>query len=328
MTDERGTFEHADFDEPRPEHGYCTDDMARVLVVAAGSRNPIARGAPPRRRSALRSCATPRTSAATAATGWTERPLGGPPRRWTTAGDGASGGSAPPRPRRTTTGSVEWRTGRARASRAAALAVAAGDGVRGARCGRGAGRRLPTTVTAHAAPDRRRRPVMPADAGDAEWPWPEPRLTYANAVAPRGDDRRRRPRSTDPTLVSAGLELLDWLLDHETPDGHLSVTPVGGSGPGDAGPASTSSRSRWRPWPMPAPAPRRRRRRALGRRGRPGRRVVPRRQRRRVVDVGSRHRRRLRRPAERGANLNQGAESTLALLSTLQHARRARRVLR
>lgn len=30
MTDERATFEHALFREPRPEHGYCTDDMARV----------------------------------------------------------------------------------------------------------------------------------------------------------------------------------------------------------------------------------------------------------------------------------------------------------
>ena len=34
MTDDRGTFEHALFSEPRPEHGYCSDDMARVLVVA------------------------------------------------------------------------------------------------------------------------------------------------------------------------------------------------------------------------------------------------------------------------------------------------------
>ncbi len=32
MTDERGTFEHALFSEPRPEHGYCSDDMARVLL--------------------------------------------------------------------------------------------------------------------------------------------------------------------------------------------------------------------------------------------------------------------------------------------------------
>jgi hypothetical protein len=34
LSDERGTFERALFSEPRPEHGYCTDDMARVLVVA------------------------------------------------------------------------------------------------------------------------------------------------------------------------------------------------------------------------------------------------------------------------------------------------------
>jgi len=34
LTDRRGTFEHASFAAPRPEHGYCTDDMARL----AGSR--------------------------------------------------------------------------------------------------------------------------------------------------------------------------------------------------------------------------------------------------------------------------------------------------
>ena len=42
LTDRRGTFEHACFAEPRPEHGYCTDDMARVLVVA--TREPDADG--------------------------------------------------------------------------------------------------------------------------------------------------------------------------------------------------------------------------------------------------------------------------------------------
>ena len=40
LTDRRGTFEHACLDEPAPEHGYCTDDMARVLVVA--TREPDA----------------------------------------------------------------------------------------------------------------------------------------------------------------------------------------------------------------------------------------------------------------------------------------------
>ena len=40
LTDRRGTFEHARLDEPLPEHGYCTDDVARVLVVATRDHGP------------------------------------------------------------------------------------------------------------------------------------------------------------------------------------------------------------------------------------------------------------------------------------------------
>ena len=43
MTDQHGTFEHALFTEPRPEHGYCSDDMARVLIVMARERAPRSR---------------------------------------------------------------------------------------------------------------------------------------------------------------------------------------------------------------------------------------------------------------------------------------------
>jgi hypothetical protein len=39
-----------------------------------------------------------------------------------------------------------------------------------------------------------------------------------------------------PELVSRGLGLLGWLLARETRDGHLSITPAAGSGPGDLGP--------------------------------------------------------------------------------------------
>jgi hypothetical protein len=76
---------------------------------------------------------------------------------------------------------------------------------------------------------------VPAPSPDPGWPWPEARLTYANAVVPEalivagvslGRDRLR----------ATGLDLLAWLLDHETSGGHLSVTPVGGGGPGDRGP--------------------------------------------------------------------------------------------
>ena len=40
LTDRRGTLEHARFAEPLPEHGYCTDDVARVLVVATRDHGP------------------------------------------------------------------------------------------------------------------------------------------------------------------------------------------------------------------------------------------------------------------------------------------------
>src|SRR3954468_7541283 len=40
LTDQRGTLEHARLAEPLPEHGYCTDDVARVLVVATRNDAP------------------------------------------------------------------------------------------------------------------------------------------------------------------------------------------------------------------------------------------------------------------------------------------------
>jgi hypothetical protein len=69
-------------------------------------------------------------------------------------------------------------------------------------------------------------------ARDEAWPWPEPRLTYANAVVP---DALIAAGSAldDDRLVDDGLYLLEWLLDAETRDNHLSVTPVGGWGPGE-----------------------------------------------------------------------------------------------
>ncbi len=66
----------------------------------------------------------------------------------------------------------------------------------------------------------------------AGWTWPEPRLSYANAVlaealvaAGAGLDQ--------PAVLDDGLRMLSWLLERETLDGHLSVTPVGGAGPRD-----------------------------------------------------------------------------------------------
>lgn len=40
LTDRRGTLVHARLAEPLPQHGYCTDDVARVLVVATRDHGP------------------------------------------------------------------------------------------------------------------------------------------------------------------------------------------------------------------------------------------------------------------------------------------------
>jgi hypothetical protein len=69
----------------------------------------------------------------------------------------------------------------------------------------------------------------------AGWPWPEHRLTYANATLPEAMIAAGKSLER-PFLMRQGLDLLEWLLERETRNGHLSVTPVGGSGPDDDGP--------------------------------------------------------------------------------------------
>ena len=39
LTGPYGTYEHADRTNPRVEHGYCTDDVARVLLVLERERD-------------------------------------------------------------------------------------------------------------------------------------------------------------------------------------------------------------------------------------------------------------------------------------------------
>lgn len=69
-------------------------------------------------------------------------------------------------------------------------------------------------------------------ATDDSWPWPQPRLDGSDAIiaealiaAGVAVDR--------PDLCRRGLDLLTWLLDVQTRDGHLSPIPAGGAGPGD-----------------------------------------------------------------------------------------------
>ena len=70
----------------------------------------------------------------------------------------------------------------------------------------------------------------------AAWPWPTPRLSYANAaiaeaVIVAGEKLGRG------YLLQNGLRMLSWLLAGETRNGHLSVVPTEGWGRGDRRPA-------------------------------------------------------------------------------------------
>lgn len=70
---------------------------------------------------------------------------------------------------------------------------------------------------------------------DPAWPWPRPRLEYAAATLAEllvvaG------PLLDRPEVRADGLRVLDWLVELQTRDGHLSVLPVGGWDPHDCPP--------------------------------------------------------------------------------------------
>jgi hypothetical protein len=71
---------------------------------------------------------------------------------------------------------------------------------------------------------------------DARWPWPANRLSYANAAIAEAvivaGAKLGRGR-----VLRNGLRMLDWLLTVETRDGHLSVVPAGGWSLGEPRPA-------------------------------------------------------------------------------------------
>ena len=232
MTDRRGTFEHACLAEPRPEHGYCTDDMARVLVVA--TREPDAEG----QVNGLAGVAVRFLNEAQSFSGacrnrmdntgrWTDEPSTGDHWGRCIWGLGtAAAHSDVSLVRRLAVIQFE-RAAQARSTspRAMAFAALGAAELLAVDPEHGAARKLITDYAASlAAPNE-----------DPAWPWPEPRLTYANAVLAEAMIAAGVVLD-DMTLRQRGLDLLGWLIEYETSDGHLSPTPVGGRGAEDARP--------------------------------------------------------------------------------------------
>lgn len=233
MSDDLGTFEHADHARPRRSHGYCTDDMARVLVAIM--REPAT---PERAVQVLGRVALRFIGHAQGPTGKSRnrRRAGG---RWVDdrgVGDcwgrslWAFGAAA-------RHGPVPWirHEGRVLFERGAAQMSPWSRAMAFASLGAGDMLAADPTNRAARAVLRHAVDVIGPLGTDDRWPWPEERLTYANATIPEaliiaGTHLER----TD--VLAGGLRLLSWLLEHESTDGHYSPTPVGGSGPGDRGP--------------------------------------------------------------------------------------------
>jgi hypothetical protein len=233
MTDHRATFEHACMTEPRRTHGYCTDDMARVLVVT--TREPEAAGAVKGlagkalqflndAQSHNGSCRNRMDFAGN----WTDQPATGDHWGRCIWGLGtAAAHSGVSLVRRLAVIQFE-RAAKARSPwpRAMAFAAVGAAELLGVESGNSAALRLLGDYAATVA----------GRGNEADWPWPEARLTYANGILPEAMIAAGVALD-DSDLKQRGLDLLEWLLDCETTGGHLSPTPVGGREPHDSRPA-------------------------------------------------------------------------------------------
>ena len=232
MTTPVGLYEHALLDQPRVEHGMCVDDVARALVVT--SRVP----APSPAIAALTTIYLDFVVDAIHDDGrmHNRRDANG---SWT---DEVSTDDH--------WGRAIWALGTAASSsldpevsvpaaRAAQRALRATTAWPRAAAYAGLGAALLMGSGHVSGPARhtlaRTRLLLPAPQPDIWWPWPEERLTYANAVLPECMIAVGRALD-DEQLRASGLMLLHWLLDEQSQGTHLSVTPAGGSVRGNRSP--------------------------------------------------------------------------------------------
>jgi hypothetical protein len=233
LTDDRGIFEHALHEHPRFEHGYCTDDNARLLVVAARAEKET------QEAQILERVAARFVLESIREDGLCHNRMSFE-RMWQ---DTASSDDC--------WGRAIWGLGTAvahsndtevrnRCFDAFAVAAQARSFSLRSMCFAtiGAGEVLQVDPGNKAAQelllDMTSMFVFHPD-GKGQWKWPETRLAYSNALLPEAM-MVCGSLLDDSQLQTRGLNLLEWLLETETLGDHLSVTPVGGRGLGDKGP--------------------------------------------------------------------------------------------
>jgi hypothetical protein len=227
LSDDVGLLEHARNATPRREHGYCVDDVARGLLVACRERQPTG---------AVVTLSERYLAFCTHALGpdgqcrnrfgydrrWLDEPSTGD--WWGRAlwglGTAAARSTVPWIRREAMEAFLAGVRQRSPWSRAMAFAgLGAAEVLRvDPRCAEAADL-LGDAATVIGVPT------------SGEWMWPEPELTYANPALPEvliaaGD------LLGDEHLLAEGLRMLAWLCGEQQNDGHLSVVPVGGWRPG------------------------------------------------------------------------------------------------
>ena len=227
MTDDQGIIEHAYLARPRLDANYCTDDAGRLLALVTRLGED-----PHSRRLALAAVDFLERAHRGAATFLLRHDASG---LWSDErSDDATGRAllglataaalAPwtdvrHRSLELFDRAVTFRTGHVRAAAYAALGAATLlreiPGHEGAR-----------TLLEDA-------PSFVVANVDDSWPWPEARLSYANALLPHAALERATARA-DARGADDALAVLEWLVDRETRGEHFSFTPVAGRGRDDA----------------------------------------------------------------------------------------------
>ncbi len=235
LSDERGIFEHALHETPRPEHGYCLDDVARALTVAVREPRPTAeldrltgiylgfidRAIDDSGSAHNRMDATGTFTDEATVGDWWGRAVGA-------LGIAAASASSSAIRRRATR--IFSRAARQRSPhvRAMSFAVLGAAEVLAVRLGRRPARGVQRSARALVDDAVRMLPTRPM----ARWQWVEPRLRYANATVAEAA-LAASVVTADGELRARALYALDALLDIESRDGRISVTGPDGRGPGD-----------------------------------------------------------------------------------------------
>lgn len=228
LTTSVGLFEHSLLHEPRIEHGYCVDDVARALVLL--SREPqLDDPAKEMLNTYLQF-----TLAAVASDGrchnrmnldgiWTDSPGSGD--WWGRAawGLGFAAVYAPEADQRTAAlrGITLLSQKFSPDLRATAFAALGAGEILLANPDNDPARKILVEFR-----NRVSHQISP------NWYWPEPRLGYGNASIAEATIIAGLALD-DSSTTKRGIKMLEFLLSVETRGDHFSPTPVGGRGPGD-----------------------------------------------------------------------------------------------